>query len=193
MSDSPSGDVSGQEVVERSFGQRALSFTWGVIWRVAVFIALVIVIRTFAVERFIIPTGSMLPTIQLDDVMLCEKVSYRFTGGPADGDIIAFDDPQGSGYVLAKRVIATEGQEVDIRDGEVYVDGVADEYGFGDTLSQSPSITYPFVVPKGKIWVMGDNREGSKDSRTFGLVDKSAVIGRFVWRLTPFDTFGAVS
>lgn len=193
MSDRHDDVVTAEEVAMRSPFQRFLSFAWGVLWRLALFVVVVILVRAFVVERFVIPTGSMLPTIQLDDVVLCEKVSYRFSGGPAAGDIIAFDDPTGSGYVLAKRVIATEGQEVDVRDGKTYVDGVEDPYAHGATMPQAKHVSYPLRVPEGKLWVMGDNRENSKDSRTFGVVDKSRVIGRFVFRVVPLSSFGPVS
>ena len=99
--------------------------------------------------------------------------------------IVVFSDPQVPSRTLIKRVIATEGQTVDLRDGKVYVDGVALDEPYTDGLPSYPlntvgtvDISYPYTIPKGDVWVMGDNRTNSSDSRYFGPIDKDTVFGK---------------
>ena len=98
---------------------------------------------------------------------------------------MVFSDPQVPSRTLIKRVIATEGQTVDLRDGKVYVDGVALDEPYTDGLPSYPlntvgtvDISYPYTIPKGDVWVMGDNRTNSSDSRYFGPIDKDTVFGK---------------
>lgn len=123
-------------------------------------------------------------TIKTGDMVFAEKVSYHFSD-PEQGDIVVFSDPQVPSRTLIKRVIATEGQTVDLRDGKVYVDGVALDEPYTDGLPSYPlntvgtvDISYPYTIPKGDVWVMGDNRINSSDSRYFGPIDKDTVFGK---------------
>lgn len=123
-------------------------------------------------------------TIKTGDMVFAEKVSYHFSD-PEQGDIVVFSDPQVPSRTLIKRVIATEGQTVDLRDGKVYVDGVALDEPYTDGLPSYPpntvgtvDISYPYTIPKGDVWVMGDNRTNSSDSRYFGPIDKDTVFGK---------------
>lgn len=155
-------------------------------------LVLVFFIRTFVAEAYEVPTGSMLETIQLGDRLVGEKVSLRWRE-PQVGEIVTFMDPDGSGVTLIKRVIATAGQEVDLQDGSVVVDGkVLDEsYTLGKPTypldhyakNLNELVTFPLTVPEGHIWVMGDNRTNSLDSRYFGPVPVESVtsIGKFIF------------
>lgn len=146
--------------------------------------ALALLMRVFVVESYVIPSGSMLQTLQVGDRLMGEKITY-LTRDPRPGEIVTFlrvaDD--GTQETLIKRVIATEGQTVDLRGGRVYVDGEAldEPYTSGEptySLSQTPGsagISYPYVVPEGCIFVMGDNRTNSSDSRFFGAVSVDSV------------------
>ena len=91
---------------------------------VAVAIAVALLLRTFVFEVYEVPTGSMLETIQEGDRLVGEKITYRYSE-PKQGDIVTFSNPDGSDTTLIKRVIAVGGQTIDLRDGVVYVDGVA--------------------------------------------------------------------
>ncbi len=162
-------------------------------------VALALLIRFFVFSPYVVPTGSMLETIQLNDIILSEKISY-YTRQPQQGDVVTFDSVEDASVTLVKRVIATGGQTVDLQDGKVVVDGVAlDEpytngqqsYPFEQTLSTIDPISFPYTVPDDYIWVMGDNRSVSKDSRFFGPVPLSSVSGRafvVIWPLSDFKT-----
>ncbi len=156
---------------------------------VALALVLAIVVRLFVAETFEIPSGSMLETIQLGDRLVGEKVTLRW-GGLHQGDIVTFDDPEGTGLTLIKRVIATEGQVVDLQDGNVVIDGslIDEPYvlgkpsyeldGHADNLTEN--VSFPYTVPEGCVWVMGDNRTNSLDSRYFGAIPVSTVTSKAV-------------
>lgn len=160
-----------------------LSFARGV-FVVCCGVLIAVLMQSFVVERFIVPTGSMLPTIQLNDQILCEKVGCRF-GDVNVGDVICFNSDYSGGFVLVKRVIATGGQTVDLRDGRVYVDGEESKYGHGESNQLGSDVTYPITLGADELWVMGDNREESSDSRVFGPINRSSVIGRVFMRVWP--------
>ncbi len=156
-------------------------------------------LRSFVVHPYEIPSGSMEDTIQIGDMVFSEKLSYYFSE-PQQGDIVTFLDPEVDGRTLIKRVIATEGQTIDLRDGEVYIDGVRLDESYVDgqpttplTPSVGKEITYPYTLGEGELWVMGDNRLNSQDSRYFGPIDTDAVTGRAFMVYWPFSDFGLLS
>ena len=161
---------------------------------VIVAIGLATLFTRFVMQPYEIPSGSMEQTIEVGDRVFSEKVSYMF-GDPVQGDIITFEDPADSERVLIKRVIATGGQTVDLRDGVVYVDGVPldEPYTQGKPSNDLNSgITYPYTVPEGHVWVMGDNRTNSADSRAFGAIPLESVTGHAVLRYWPLDRIGTL-
>lgn len=151
--------------------------------------------RTFVFQPYKIPSGSMESTIMTGDLVFSEKVSY-YLGEPEQGDIVTFADPEVAGRTLIKRVIATEGQTVDINDedGMVYVDGVplTESYTQGETYTLDGNFTYPYTVGEGELWLMGDNRENSQDSRHFGSVPASTVTGKAVFVYWPIEQVGTL-
>lgn len=150
-------------------------------------------IKTFLIQPYIVPTGSMIPTIQINDRVLANKLVYWVGGVPEQGDIVVLDDPTGQFDMLVKRVIAVGGQTVDLADGKVFVDGeqLIEPYTHG--LPTEPQVqTFPYRVPEGEVWVMGDNRTNSGDSRSFGSVPIDTVRGRGFWTYWPADRFGAL-
>lgn len=149
-------------------------------------------VRTWVIQPFVVPTGSMLPTIQLGDQVLANKFIYRF-GSPARGDIIVLDDPTGQVGTLIKRVVATSGETVDIRDGKVWIDGKAlvEQYTHGQPNELGP-LPMPYKLPADSVWVMGDNRTQSQDSRWFGAVRLTAVHGKAFFVYWPIARVGAL-
>lgn len=161
-------------------------------------IGTVLLIRAFVIEPFSIPTESMCNAIEVGDSVLAEKITLELGGNVSQGDIIVFDNPERDPEkdVLCKRVIARGGQTVDLKDGSVYIDGkkIAEDYAKGDSyplyIGKAKRIPYPYKVPEGEIWVMGDNRENSADSRYFGAIPEDSVIGICVMRYLPVDRIG---
>jgi len=161
----------------------------------AILIAVVIAlfIRTFLVQAFKIPSGSMLETLQIGDQILVNKFIYGvkipFTDGrvlipfkdPQPGDIVVFKYPEDPSKDFIKRVVAVAGDTVSIVDKQLYVNGdpVVDEpYAMYSRLPTHVDNMPPVQVPENKLFVMGDNRDNSHDSRFWGFVDLSAVKGK---------------
>lgn len=187
---------SGQHAERRGLG--ALKGLLSFVGTVVLVLVLSWGLRTFVFQAYEIPSGSMERTIMTDDMVFAEKVTYRM-GEPQQGDIVTFQDPEIPSRVLIKRVIAVGGQTVDLVDGKVLVDGrlLEEPYAQGASYALIPaygtSIDYPYTVPEGELWVMGDNRENSQDSRYFGSIDASTVTGKAVLIYWPLDRFGLLS
>lgn len=172
---------------------------WAGMLAVAAVVAFLL--NTFVVQAYEVPTGSMEDTIEIGDRLFGQKVT-RLLGQPVkQGDIVVFSNPDGSSDhdILVKRVIATAGQTVDLRQGAVYVDGARldEPYATGESwplLTQAPgvAVSFPYTVPEGSIWVMGDNRENSADSRYFGAVPEESVQAVVFLRYWPLDRLGGV-
>lgn len=166
---------------------------------VALIVGCAYLLRTYVITPYEVPSGSMETTIMSDDRIFSEKISY-YSRDVQVGDIVTFDDPEVDGRTLVKRVVATGGQTIDLVDGVVYVDGEAafEPYTNGQQsypLSTAADVTveYPYTVPDGYIWVMGDNRGNSADSRYFGAVPVSSVTGHVCFIYWPFQHFGPIS
>lgn len=162
--------------------------------------ATAIVIETFFIQAFFIPSESMEQTLTVDDWVVVNKTAYRF-GSIQRGDVIVFDDITSSpsppesfigavsrnvrealgtrtpGVQLIKRVIALEGETIEIKGGSVYIDGLllSEAYVPNGLVLQPYG---PFTIPAGHVFVMGDNRNRSKDSRVFGTVPEEVIVGR---------------
>jgi signal peptidase I len=163
-------------------------------WVAVIVGALVValVVKTFLIQAFYIPSESMDPTLRVGDRVLVNKLSYR-TGDVERGDIVVFARPGGPGADgiadLIKRVVALPGETVEGRDGGVYVDGER----LGEDYLQPDVTTTPFppyTVPEEHIWVMGDNRGASDDSRRFKGVPVDDVVGRAFVVIWPLSELG---
>lgn len=161
----------------------------------AVIVGASFLLREYVIQGYGIPSGSMETTIMTGDNVFSEEVSYYFRD-IQPGDIVTFKDPEIPSRVLIKRCIAVGGQTVDIANGTVYIDGVALSESYTHGLVTEPlgrtveDIDYPYRVSEGHIWVMGDNRTNSQDSRYFGEIPVSSVYGRAFMVYWPFDHFG---
>lgn len=175
---------------------------WRLPWPVGgvlVGLGVALFLRFFVIGVFYVPSGSMLNTIHEGDLILGEMVTLNFDG-PGAGDVVTFESPLDEGDILVKRVVAVGGQTIDLVDGVVYVDGVAldEPYTEGrptESLSEYPGsagISYPYTVPEGTIWVMGDNRTNSKDSRFFGPVSVDDVTSKVLFIYWPLSHVGAL-
>lgn len=135
--------------------------------------------------------SSMLPTLHNEDKVLLTNFNYK----PKTGDIIAANTEKLPEKRVIKRVIATEGQslEIDYTTGKVIVDGIIieEEYTNAITRKSSNEYKFPYIIPENSIFVMGDNRAVSLDSRDakLGLISKDDVIGKAQFVFYPFDRF----
>jgi signal peptidase I len=145
------------------------------------------VVKTFLIQAFFIPSGSMLPTLHEDDRVLVNKLSYDLHGVNR-GDLVVFERPEGeaAGQIkdLIKRVVALPGERIEQRDGDVYIDGELLEEPYLQDGTETTNLD-PQTVPDGHVFVMGDNRDDSMDSRVFSAIDEDLIVGRAFVRVWP--------
>jgi len=160
-------------------------------WVVIVVAALLaaLLIKTFLLQAFYIPSDSMNPTLVQRDRVLVNKLSYHFHDVHR-GDVVVFKRPPGENDPkikdLIKRVIGLPGDTIEGRDGQILVDGRALKESY--VAKNSPMSDFPArKVPPGHYFVMGDNRGNSKDSRVFGPIAKSLIVGRAFIRVWPLS------
>ena len=173
-----------------------------------------VVIKTFVVQPFYIPSGSMIPTLLIDDRVMVSKVNYLW-GDPERGDVIVFENPYApeldesfpeavvrstlealgirtsANDDLIKRVVALGGETIEIRDNTLFIDGVP-----LDEPYLQPGVAMgnfgPRVIAPDELFMMGDNRNESSDGRVFGPIPRDDVIGKAVFRIWPLDRLGGV-
>jgi len=145
-------------------------------------IILALIIRTFFMQAFKIPSGSMRPTLIEGDRILVNKLIYRFSE-PQRGSIVVFKYPLDRKKDFIKRLIASGGEEVQIKDGDIYVNGklinnpdIKNIYYFNGGKLSDENVS--LVVPRDFCFVLGDNSANSRDSRYWGFVPEKDIIGR---------------
>jgi signal peptidase I len=154
-------------------------------------VGLALFVRTFFIQAFRIPSESMEDTLLVGDFLFANKLIYgpklpfvdvRLPAirDPKPGDIIIFRFPQDPKIDYIKRCVAVEGQTVELIDDQLYVDGVLRDEPFTKYVFGSRPDRHfgPFTVPQGSIFMMGDNRDNSADSRAWGPLDKKLISGK---------------
>ncbi|CAD5928435.1 signal peptidase I [Planktothrix agardhii] len=162
----------------------------------AIALGLSLLIRTFVAEPRFIPSDSMFPTLEINDRLVIEKVSY-YLKSPQFGDIIVFTPPSqlqeigyGADQAFIKRIIGKPGQIIEVKNGRVYIDN---QPQFERYIAEEPHYQLPPVkVPDNSYFMMGDNRNDSNDSHVWGFLPKENIIGRAVFRFWPIERFGGV-
>jgi signal peptidase I len=209
------GETSKADAEVKSRGGSLRRFIIEVLVILGLAAVVAIIIQSFFIKAFIIPSSSMSPTLQIGDRVMVEKVTYYFTK-PHRGDIIVFRYPPSDPKALntnsvlywpvqqigetlhithrgttpyVKRVIGTGGDTVELRKGKLYVNGkrIQENYIVDDGSDYGP-----IKVPNGMLFCLGDNRPNSRDSRYWGMVPIRAVIGRVFLRWWPLRRFGSV-
>ncbi len=176
---------------ERSHGRRLLE------WALVIGGALVVayLIQLTSLQAFSIPSDSMLPTLHRGDRVLVNKWSYR-AHDVHRGDVVVFSRPPAVTDTtiddLIKRVVGLPGERVTITGGHVEIDGRALAEPYLPARTRTDPVgpvtcppEHPCVIPEGEIWVMGDNRTNSQDSRWFGSIPESTIVGRASARIWP--------
>jgi len=166
-------------------------------------IAVALLIQAFLVKPYRIPSESMENTLLIGDRVLVDRVSWRFSE-PARQNIVVFHSPL-AGPVLIKRIIGMPGDEISLRDGAVYINGKKLDEPYVRQLKGRPvpsdpfdnglpwSLQTPYKVPAGSYFMMGDNRIDSGDSREFGPVPRSQLVGKAFARYWPPGRIGGVN
>jgi signal peptidase I len=180
--------------------RRALGCLFEIVETLVLTLVIFLVIQTFIAQPYRVEQQSMERTLEPDQYVLVDKLTPRFDVYKR-GDIVVFNPPadwvQAAGTPFIKRVIGVGGDTVEVRDdGKVYVNGKAlnEPYVFQADGASQPTVTSTdppkWQIPAGELFVMGDHRASSSDSRTFGPIETSDVIGRAWLRYWPANTFG---
>ena len=165
-------------------------------------VVIFLVVQLFAAQPYQVQQESMENTLMPDQYVLVDKLTQQFSEYHR-GDVVVFNPPPGwtqdpGGSPFIKRVIGVGGDKVEVRDGEVYVNGKAlvEPYLFADAPGDPPEPTVAtqesWTVPAGQLFVLGDHRAVSEDSLAFGTVPVSSVIGRAWLRYWPISVFGVL-
>ena len=177
---------------EESISVTSFIFEWANAFMVALIV--VVLLLTFVFRQVTVSGSSMTDTLSDKDRLIISSFMYK----PQYGDIVVISHGENYSDPIIKRVIATEGQSLSINyeTGEVSVDGVIleEKYIKGKTIRLRNSLEIPEKIPEGYVFVMGDNREGSLDSRStdIGLIPVENIIGKAELSIYPLSKFGSV-
>ena len=171
-------------------------------WRsLLVWVLLALLLRWQVMEPRWIPSGSMLPTLQLQDRILVEKLRPRFERQRHQAlplnSVVVFHVPEQlvqAGYdpdaALIKRVVGRPGDQLEVKEGQLIRNGrLVEEPWIAERIDYAMA---PVEVPEGELWVMGDNRNASLDSHLWGPLPEDDVIGTAIWRYWPLQRFGPI-
>lgn len=171
-----------------------INFVFELVKVVVISLAIIIPVRYFLIQPFYVKGASMEPSFHDHEYLIIDEISYRFSE-PKRGDIIVFRYPKNPQEYFIKRVIGLPGEKIEIKDGGIYIyndeytDGVAleEKYLPEDIKTYGGFVKDVVDIGEGEFFVLGDNRNSSKDSRSFGAVKKSFVTGRVLLRGWPFN------
>ncbi len=172
------------------------SFIFELVKAVVISLVIIMPIRYFLIQPFIVKGASMEPNFYDEEYLIINEISYRFAG-PQRGDIVVFRYPQNPQEYFIKRVIGLPGEKIQIKDNEVYIynqdnsNGIKlDELYLADGAQTYSLNEEPVALGEDEYYFLGDNRNASRDSRNFGPVNKSFIIGKALLRGWPFDRAG---
>ncbi len=189
-------EKTAQESGAKTARKRGLRRIFGPnLFAVVISVAVAVLIRVFVFQSFFIPSGSMIPTLQVGDRIVVSKLAFDL-GSVREGDIVVFRRPAADTVDpgiedLVKRVIGLPGQTIWSSKGHVYINGKM----LSEPYLPPGDLTYHLkrqTIPKGEYFLMGDNRGNSYDSRYFGPVPGSLFVGKVVLRFYPFSRFAVL-
>ena len=157
---------------------------------IAAAIGLALLIQAFVVRPFIVSGNSMDPNIKNGQYLIIDEVTYRFRE-PARGDVIVFKSPPEPTKYYIKRIIGLPGDTISISGTTITIKNAAHPEGFTlaeNYITHSHKDTLTVTVPEGKYFVLGDNRSGSYDSRSWGMLPEANIRGRALLRLLPLSS-----
>lgn len=188
----PDNDTGGT-----SIGNSIGTFIWEISKVIILSLIIILPLRFFVAEPFIVSGLSMFPTYENKDYLIIDKVTYRLSE-PKRGDVIVFHYPKDTSQYFIKRVIALPGEKVQVTDGRViiYNDSHPDGQRLDEPFLKNEATTFgkPDIINlgEGEYYVLGDNRGASSDSRTWGILPKSDIVGKVFVRLFPITHAGLI-
>ena len=162
---------------------------------IVIFVA--VFVMTFIMSQNKIPSGSMIPTLNVQDRLLVSMLPYYYRS-PERGEVVVFNGPDGNKWI--KRVIGLPGETIDIKEGNIYINGaILDETAYLDEVGISElnpiletTVSYPYMIPEGQYFLLGDNRLESYDCRYIGSIEEEEITGKAIWKIYPFNNMGSL-
>lgn len=172
-------------------------FIWDFLKVFLIALAIIIPVRYFLFQPFIVTGHSMLPNFQDGEYLIIDEISYYFYS-PQRGDVVVIHSPQDQGQYFIKRVIGLPGETIEVAGGRVVVKN--QQWPEGKALEEkyisNSTVTFGNIhvsLPEDQFYVLGDNRTASTDSRFFGPVNRNAIVGKVFLRAFPLNRFGVFS
>ena len=186
-------DITKKDKSELTFREKAIINVYDMASVLTVALVTIMLIFTFVFRIVGVVGSSMVPTLHDGDWLMVSA----YDSNPQYGQVVIVTQPNWFNEPIVKRIIATENQTVDIdfSSGNVYVDGVLlDEPYINNPTTNNEGVTFPVTVPEGHVFVMGDNRQGSTDSRSdkIGFIDENYILGVVKYRMFAADINGTV-
>ncbi len=183
--------------------KKFLSFSWELLKIALIALVIVLPIRYFLFQPFIVKGESMMPNFKSGDYLIVDEISYRLSE-PARGDVIVFRYPRDTSQKFIKRVIGLPGETVDIKEGKVLITKPALNVAEGDGNTSALDEAYlpdnlktfgdvKVLLGSDEYFVLGDNREYSFDSRSWGIVPRKNIIGKAFLRIFPMAALSQIS
>lgn len=151
--------------------------------------------KAFILQPFIVEGSSMEPNFHSQEIMLVDKISYRFRE-PQRGDVIIFKAPKSPGDDYIKRIVALPGETIQIAKGKVFINGMLLDENYllpgQETDNGTGAVVFSKTLESNEYFTLGDNRSNSSDSRMWGVMPKANIIGRAWWNVYPFSSFDQV-
>ncbi len=163
---------------------------WGTVGPILFALLAAVLIRTFIIQLYWIPTPSMEPQLMVGDGIVANKARYLLTE-PKRGDILVFKYPLDQRVHFVKRVIGLPGDKVEIKDNTLNLNGAVLTEPYLAAAQPMPDYG-PVEVPPGHYFMMGDSREGSQDSRVWGFLPRNLIIGEACYRFWPFSRLSVI-
>jgi len=167
-----------------------VGFVWDLVKVICISLAIIIPVRYFLIQPFYVKGASMEPNFYDHEYLIIDEISYRFHS-PARGDIVVFKYPKDPSQYFIKRIIGLPGETVEIKGNQIYIYQGNKKYLLDETSYLSPLARmqgeYKWTLGPTEYYVLGDNRQYSLDSRIFGPIDRSLIIGRTWVRGWPLD------
>ena len=173
------------------------TFVWETLKIVVLALLIVLPIRYFIFQPFIVKGQSMEPNFQNGNYLIIDEISYRFKE-PARGEVVVFKYPYNLSQRYIKRIIGLPGETVEIKDMQVYIFDKGGQKIILEENTYLPETDLTFgnlklILGEGEFFVMGDNRPSSSDSRSWGVLPRENIIGKVVFRLLPLDEISQIS
>ncbi len=167
-----------------------------IIKEIAIVALVCLLFFSFIMSQNKIPSSSMASTLNVNDRLLVSPIPFYYKN-PVRGEIVVFHQ---EGEMWVKRVVGMPGDSIDIREGDVYINGILyDEQAYlkntGISTPNSPwdePVDFPYTVPHNHYFLMGDNRMDSRDSRYIGAISRDEIVGKPIFRIYPFNCIGSV-